>query len=252
MADILADIININSFNESKQIRVNNLFIKERDFELFHILEITYEDEAPRKEALENVISSMQIDDINFIYLIVGSKEKTSFYLGVVKNKKITSIDIDDIANQILKANIEGNFRGSKVKRVSKNEKKEIQDILKSYKYIAEIDGVPNINEEAKNFQGVDRLVNIMSGDEFMLLIIADPLRLSELNSIEKELFNIYDKLTPLVKKSVQKSKSYTKQDSEVNSKSDTKSNSKSTTIAKQIQKLKQTLEQLLYLNQKV
>ena len=230
MADILADIININSFNESKQIRVNNLFIKERDFELFHILEITYEDEAPRKEALENVISSMQIDDINFIYLIVGSKEKTSFYLGVVKNKKITSIDIDDIANQILKANIEGNFRGSKVKRVSKNEKKEIQDILKSYKYIAEIDGVPNINEEAKNFQGVDRLVNIMSGDEFMLLIIADPLRLSELNSIEKELFNIYDKLTPLVKKSVQKSKSYTKQDSEVNSKSDTKSNSKSTT----------------------
>ncbi len=230
MSNILADIINTNSFNKFERIKNNNLSIKERDFELFHILEITYEDEAPRKEALENVISSMQIDDINFIYLLVGSKEKISFYFGVVKNKKTTSIDIDDIANQILKANIEGNFRGSKVKRVSKTKKQEIQSSLKNYKYIAEIDGVPNINEEAKNFQGVDRLVDIMSGDEFMLLIISAPLKLNEINDIEKELFSIYNKLTPLVKKSVQKTKSYTKQDSEINSKSNTKSNSKSTT----------------------
>jgi len=138
MSNTLVDIINtnINSFNKFKRIRNNNLFIKERDFELFHILEITYEDEAPRKEALENVISSMLIDDINFIYLIVGSKEKTSFYFGVVKNEKITSIDIDDIANQILKANIEGNFRGSEIKRVSRTQKREIQNSLKSYKYM--------------------------------------------------------------------------------------------------------------------
>ncbi len=176
MSNILVDIIKYDDFNKFEKILKNNLTIGESDFELFHIQEITYEDDAPRREALENVISSMQIDGVNFLYLIVGSKDKISFYFGVVKNRDCdsSSLDIDDIANQILKANIEGNFRGSRVKRVRKKCRKEIRDRVKDFRYIAEIDGVPNINEEAKNFQGVDRLVDIMGGDEFALLVISE------------------------------------------------------------------------------
>jgi len=50
----------------------------------------------------------------------LGSKEKTSFYFGAVKNEKITSIDIDDIANQYIKGNILKEIsRGSKYKKSS-------------------------------------------------------------------------------------------------------------------------------------
>lgn len=36
-------------------------------FTMYRVDEITFEDKAPRKEALENVISSMNICGINFI-----------------------------------------------------------------------------------------------------------------------------------------------------------------------------------------
>ncbi len=223
--NILSDIIYSDISLDNFRTIPTNFNINNFDLELFHIQEITYEEEAPRKEALENVISSMQIDNINYLYLIEGSEDKISFYFGIVKNSNVP-MNISDIANQVLKANIEGNFRGSKIERLRKYQKRDIQNKLRSYKYIAEIDGVPNINEEAKNFQGVDRLVDIMNGDEFMLLIIADPLKLKEINGIEKELFNIYDKLTPFVKKSIQKTVSKSKQNSETNSKTNSKGES--------------------------
>ena len=39
----------------------------------FKVKEITYEDESPRQEALENVLTSIRIPGINFIYLILGN-----------------------------------------------------------------------------------------------------------------------------------------------------------------------------------
>ena len=69
---------------------------------------------------------------------------------------------------------------------------------------MAKIKGVPSVNEENEEFQGVDRLIDVMSGDEFCMAIIADPLALKEITRIENSLHTIYDKLNPLSKQSVQ------------------------------------------------
>ena len=57
---------------------------------LYHIKEVTFEGEekSPRREAFENVISMIQNEGVNFIYLILGDKEKVSFYFGLVKENK--------------------------------------------------------------------------------------------------------------------------------------------------------------------
>ncbi len=204
------------------------LSIDELDYEFFHIEEITYEDEAPKREALENVLGSLRISGVNFVYLIVGSKEKISFYFGVAKNRGKLDIDIDDIAKQILKSNIESNFRGSKITRLNKKQKKDLRDTVKNFSKVAEVNGVPDINEEAKNFQGVDRLMDVMLMDEFALLVIASSLPLESIELIEKELFNIYDKITPFVKKTIQKTTSNSKAENETTSKSTSESISKS------------------------
>ena len=214
---ILADIINSN-IGKKDNFFTNKMILEREDFEFFHIEEITFEDNSPRREALENVISSLRIDNINFVYLISGSKSRISFYFGLAKDSGESYIDIDDMANQILKSNIEGNFRGSLLKRLKKSQKETLQSRIKEFRYIVEVDGVPNINEEAKGFQGVDRLVDIMLQDEFALMIVANPLKSKEIEEIERELFKIYDKLTPLVKKSIQKSKSKSTQNSNSNS----------------------------------
>lgn len=53
---------------------------------LYRVDEVTFEDKAPRKEALENVISSMNIEGVNFIYIIMGNSAGVKFYYGVASN----------------------------------------------------------------------------------------------------------------------------------------------------------------------
>lgn len=179
-----------------------------KDFTLFHIEELTFEDDSPRKEALENVLSSLRIDGVNFVYILMGDASGVSFYFGIVKDKSYKQeleLDVDDIGRYILKSSIEGNFRGSKITEQIK-EKQSILDKINNMRRFARIDGVPSVNEESEDFQGVDRLVDVMMGDEFCMMVLADPLSVKETQKIEDSLYEIYNKLSPLAKVSIQES----------------------------------------------
>ena len=182
--------------------------IVSKDFTLFHIEELTFEDDSPRKEALENVLSSLRVDGVNFVYLLMGDTSGVSFYFGIVKDKsykKELELDVDDIGRYILKSNIEGNFRGSKITEQIKK-KQSILDKINNMTRFARVDGVPSVNEESEDFQGVDRLVDVMLGDEFCVMVLADPLSVKEIQKIEDSLYDIYNKLSPLAKVSLQES----------------------------------------------
>ena len=230
LIDIISSEIKIKDTNIDKCINLTPLY-----FDFFHIQEITFEEDAPRREALENVLGSLRLSDVNFIYLIIGRNDGIYFYFGVAKNQKYLEIDIDDIANQILKSNLEGNFRGSKVVRLKKKDKVSLIKQIQNFTYIAEVNGVPNLNEEAEKFQGIDRLVDIMLKDEFALMIVSSAISLEMIENIEKELFKIYDKISPFVKKTIQTTSSKSNTNSEVDTKSSSSSNShsKSTSFSK-------------------
>jgi len=190
-----------------KIVRVQDISL--RDFTLFHIEELTFEEDSPRKEALENVLSSLIIDGVNFVYMLIGDANGVSFYFGVVKDKNYKhelELDVDDIGKNVLKPSIEGNFRGSKIVEQKKESKKMILKKLNNMTRFARIDGVPSVNEENEDFQGVDRLVDVMMGDEFCVMILADPLSAKETQEIEDSLYEIYNKLSPLAKISIQES----------------------------------------------
>ena len=196
--------------NIGKIDKTQNIISK--DFTLFHIEELTFEDDSPRKEALENVLSSLRVDGVNFVYLLMGDASGVSFYFGIVKDKsykKELELDVDDIGRYILKSNIEGNFRGSKITEQIK-EKQSILDKIYNMTRFARVDGVPSVNEESEDFQGVDRLVDVMMGDEFCLMVLADPLSVKEIQKIENSLYDIYNKLSPLAKVSLQESEGKT------------------------------------------
>ena len=197
--------------SNSKKIKIKalNEQLDKADLAIYHIEEITFEEEAPRKEAFENVISALRCKGINFLYLILGNSEGVKFYFGVVKdiNKKIDlEIDTIDIGNGILKPSIIGNFRGSKVNDVEVREKVEILNRISNMSHYGVLEGVPGINEEKENFQGMDRLVDVMAGDEFGISILASPFEYEEIEEIENTLYDIYDKLSPLSKNSKQES----------------------------------------------
>ena len=84
----------------NRELQYKTKEILPKDFTLLHIEELTFEDDSPRKEALENVISSLRIDGINFVYLLLGNESGISFYFGIVKDKnysKELELDVDDI-----------------------------------------------------------------------------------------------------------------------------------------------------------
>ena len=153
---------NILKLNKAKEIL-------SKDFILYHIEEIAFEEKSPRKEAFENVISSLRIDGIHFIYLLLGDESGVHFYFGVVRDlneNKDLEIDIDDIGSDILRSSIIGNFRGSKVSD-TKYYKNDLKKKIDEMKYFGCLEGVPGINEDNENIQGVDRLVDVMLGDIF-------------------------------------------------------------------------------------
>lgn len=178
-----------------------------KDLSLYHIEEISFEDKAPRKEALENVLSSMKIDGINFIYLILGDKRGVHFYYGLARDLSENvemDLSINDIGKHILEPSIKGNFRGSKIKAVTPENKDNIINNISNMKYYSMLEGVPGSTKDDEKFQGVDRLVDVMLGDVFGFMIIAKPLNHGDINKIEDNLYKLYSQMVPLSKKSQQ------------------------------------------------
>lgn len=180
-----------------------------REIAFYRIDEISFEDKAPRKEALENVLSAMRIEGVNFIYLILGNEEGVHFYYGVARDFLTTSnvemdLSIHDIGQYILEPSIKGNFRGSRAKEVEPEEKQQIMKAIDSMNYYSMLEGVPGYTKEDEKFQGVDRLVDVMLGDTFGFMIIASSLDYDTIKEIEQNLYEIYTRLAPFSKRSVQ------------------------------------------------
>lgn len=192
---------------------------------LYRIDEITFEDKAPRKEALENVISSMSIEGVNFVYMIHGNSSGVNFYYGVARDFSYPgelSLGIAEIGEKILKPSLQGNFRGSVITEIDANERKNILNNIDSFAETKILEGVPGINKDDEKFQSVDRVIDVMLGDEFVLMLIAKPIMGTDINNIQNSMHHLYDSIAPLGKTSEQESTGK----SESTSKSNTKGKS--------------------------
>ena len=206
---------------------------------LYHIKEVTFEGEekSPRREAFENVIGMIQNEGVNFIYLILGDKKGVSFYFGLIKESNHNydlPMPIREMGNNFLKSAIRGNFRGSKIEEVNPEKMKEILEKIETNsenknlpKKFANVIGTPGINEteDKKSFQGVDRLVDVMLGDEFGLCIIAKPISKRSITKIEDDLYYIHNELSSRSKYSLQDG------ENKSSSLSDTKGTNESLTV---------------------
>lgn len=192
--------------------------IENKDLYLLKITDVSYDEQAPKKEALENVLSSLKMDGINFVFLILGRKEKVDFYYGISKDFQYngeTDFDIVDIGNYILKPAIQGNFRGSRVSQVENEEKSEVCNAIKNMNYAGVIEGVPGANKDDEKYQGIDRLINVMYGDSYCFMVIAKPLDYDSILLIQDNLYKFCDMIGPFGKMSMQEGTSENKSTAE-------------------------------------
>lgn len=180
---------------------------------LFQILEVTFEEKAPRKEAIENILGTLRgMEGISFIYLILGDVSGVKFYFGAARDKSYPNhkmpFSVHDLEQDILTPSLKGNFRGSKISEVNLAEKKIILDRIKNAASFGILEGVPSVDEKNENFQGTDRLIDVMQGDEFGLAVIATPYTDAETDELEQQLFALSDSLMPLARHTIQRSTS--------------------------------------------
>jgi len=176
---------------------------------LYRVDEITFEEKAPRKEALENVISSMHIPGIQFVYIIEGDSSGVRFYYGVAEDfsyKRDRKLSVAEIGEKILKPSLQGNFRGSVITEIDATHRKKIVSAINRFEETRILEGVPGINKDDEEFQSVDRVIDVMLGDTFAILVIAKPLLSEEINNIQHGLYDLYDKIYPKIKESIQTS----------------------------------------------
>lgn len=79
------------------------------------------------------------------------------------------------------------------------------------------LEGVPGINKDDESFQSVDRLIDVMLGDSFALILIAKPLSVEMIQKLQERTYSLYDSLQALSKKTIQESKGSSKGHSESN-----------------------------------
>nr|AGS53547.1 hypothetical protein [uncultured bacterium contig00062] len=144
--------------------KVKSDHLDSNDIILFRINEITFEEDAPRQEALENVFAAFRhITGVNFIYLIIGNKEGVKFYFGLSKDVESESDEnIQTLGKSILISSLEGNFRGSKIDIVPEVEKRIIMNNLvppSDNMFYATLDGVPGINKDDEK-----RIFRVLTG----------------------------------------------------------------------------------------
>ena len=196
----------------TKDPNVKVMPIKEEDFKdqdiiLYQVKKITFDDsdEAPRKEALENMLSAVRMPGINFLFLIMGSPEGVKFYYGLSRARPDENGDnIPSLGCHVLQASLKGNFRGCQVDELGVIEKDNVLRSMRKMKYAARIEGVAGAIKDGEEFQGVDRLVDVMRGSSFCVLIVAESMDQERIASIEKNLQEAYSMLSTYSKYSVQ------------------------------------------------
>lgn len=196
----------------TKDPNVKVMPIKEEDFKdqdiiLYQVKKITFDDsdEAPRKEALENMLSAVRMPGINFLYLIMGSPEGVKFYYGLSRARPDENgANIPSLGSHVLQASLKGNFRGCQVDELGVIEKDNVLRSMREMKYAARIEGVAGAIKDGEEFQGVDRLVDVMRGSPFCVLIVAESMDQERIASIEKNLQEAYSMLSAYSKYSVQ------------------------------------------------
>lgn len=198
---------------------VTNSQLDPSKIKLYRIDEITYEKGAPREEALANVFTTVAIPGINILYLLVGDDNGVKVFFGVAEDatqKLPSGLRLADIGDDILCRSIRGNFRGSTITpvvgdglwevifKVFPSEGEDVHDSKskdgKNSVFYRTMDGVPGLtkDKDAKTFQGMDRLMDVMLGDQFALMFLIKPIVAEgrEMAVLEKNLDEVYRKLT--------------------------------------------------------
>lgn len=182
------------------------------DMCFYQIRKLAYDEEYPRREAFENVLNALDNEAYNFVYILSGNHYGVELYIGVVKNHRKNCKTLSTVNyGEIIKSAFTGNFNGSFLEKLEADELREkILTKAWEYKSAGVISGIPSMNENETgkelDFQGIDRLINSMLGQNWRIAVICEPVSRQEILKMKDDAYELYNRLSVYSKVSVQES----------------------------------------------
>ena len=197
-------------------------------FRLFHLKELSHDDNTPPREALENVFSSIDIAGGRFVYLLDGRKDGVDIYFGTVSENRLKSLE----TGRTLEHALQGNFSGIEVESLVNKKIQEKLEQLAESKHAGMLLGVPSFNkrdDDERDYQGIDRVISGMLGDVWQLLVIAEPGERTEIREALDSLYKLSTTLHLMSKQTIQSAENSSRNISKTKGKTDSTTKTEST-----------------------
>ncbi|HBB13437.1 MAG TPA: ATP-binding protein [Treponema sp.] len=201
----------------------------------FDITQIVLNKSENMRDKLVTVFNSVGTTGASLLMHIKGSAEKVRIQFGVRNqdSKKIA------LSQEVLEKNLKANFPGSLFGNCDKTTLKE--NVLDAIPFSGVVSTVTDVagfrfEEETKDrqfMQGIEKLIDTLQGENYSLLLVADPISLTDLNESRRALENLYSSLVPFCESqfTLGANESDSVNQSITNSITDTVSNSVTTTV---------------------
>ena len=208
----LANLSNCEIFSNYASENIDSLKVKlNTSIRFFDVSQIVLNKKENMRDKLATVFNALGNTGASLLMQIKGTKNDVKIRIGV-KNTN-GNVQKTKNAKDILENSLLSNFPGIKVsehyKEIDENNNEVTKNVLekvlcdfsakKTIAAVTDIAGLRSEEEsEDKQFvQGIEKLIDAMRGKDYTLLLIADPVSLSDLNENRRALENIYTQLVP-------------------------------------------------------
>lgn len=190
------NIFDINRYVPQEVVLSDKAAFDPKKSRFFRITELSAQEQFALRQDLENVLASMKDTKFSWVYVLSGTKTGVEIYMGICLN----STEKGDVVKQakLLKNQLIGNIGGIQLDEIkAQGVQDNILKPLQNSKHFGLVVGVPSltIDQQAHGkgesiTQGIDRLATSLNGEEWQMLIVAKPEKLSE---VERRIDQLLD-----------------------------------------------------------
>lgn len=208
----LANLSNCEIISNYTSENIDSLKVKlNSSIRFFDVTQIVLNKKENMRDKLATVFNAVGNTGASLLMQIKGTKNDVKIRIGV-KNTN-GNVQKTKNAKDILENSLLSNFPGIKVSEhykeidennneVTKNVLEKVLNDFSAKKTIAAVTDIAGLRSEEESedkqfVQGIEKLIDAMRGKEYTLLLIADPVSLTDLNENRRALENIYTQLVP-------------------------------------------------------
>ena len=197
-------------FEKSQQVAIDSF----TDVRFFRLERLVLENKQLMMERLTAAYTALGTAGYTIFLFLDSDGQKTDFYIGVKAQPKAFS---GNQAGHLLKNVFQGHFSGSHLEMISANSndhKITTQSLLnrilswnqeQQQKTVTAVTGIPSLsNEKEENFiQGIEHFIDAAEGHVYQALILAEPVNMHQLDTMQVGYQEMFTQLNPLLKQSI-------------------------------------------------